>query len=195
MGIIYKWKHLHDRWNYVHLIFFYYLWLILTGSWLRCNYHNKGRAKASAEQYPRLWEHDDFHQPKFTTQEVLSAAVFMFVCLWEKKKKIFTIYSFCDTQNIFKGTMLRCGSDVSLQHLPVECCSLSGYIYLIISDFRHCWHIFKNLPGSHMIAQREGRQRKLSVSSVRGTQRQGAWEPDMRCIFQSLRNFSLHTTT
>lgn len=130
-------------------------------------------------------QHGRFFQPLFSR---LSA--------YGEKKKKELLYSFRDTQNVFKGTMLHCGSDVSLQHMPVECWSLSGYIHLIISDFRHCWHIFKNLPGSHMMAQREGRERHLSMSIARGTQmRERAWEPDMRCIFQSLRNFSLHTKT
>lgn len=98
----------------------------------------------------------------FITQNLQHRRFFqpLFLCLsayGKKEKKKEFLYRFCYAQSIFKGSILHCGSDVSLQRVPVECCSLSGYIHLIISDFRHCWHVFKNLPGSHMMAQREER--------------------------------------
>lgn len=89
--------------------------------------------------------------------------------------------------------MLDCNSDGSLQQMPVECWSLSGYIYLIISDFIVCWHIFEKFARK---SYESPENREKIMTSARGTQaRARAWKADMRYIFQSLRNFSLHTMT
>lgn len=77
-------RSIHMKGGIMYILFFYYYpWLILTGSCLCCNYHNNSRAKASAEQYPSLQEHNAFHKPGFTAQENSFSYCFhtTFVCL------------------------------------------------------------------------------------------------------------------
>lgn len=66
--------------------------------------------------------------------------------------------------------MLDCDSDGSLSQMSVECQSLSRNIYLIISDFIECWHIFlKFARKSYDSTERENRE----MTGTRGTQEKG----------------------